>query len=81
MMKKIAEHNSWELSMRKSADDAVTTLLDSPDLDFDFTNVFQSRCSIKCSVCVIPDFFKFIIHKYGVDVETCTSICIHDPMK
>ena len=49
MMKKIDEHNSRDLSIRKSADDAATTLLDNPDPAFNFTNVFQSRCSIQCS--------------------------------
>ena len=49
MMKKIDEHNSRDLSIRKSADDAATTLLDNPDPVFNFTNVFQSRCSIQCS--------------------------------
>ena len=81
MMKKIDEHKSRDLSIRKSADDAVTMLLDNPDPAFNFTNVFRCCCSIQCSMYVIPDFFKFIIHKCGVDAETCMSICIHDPMK
>jgi hypothetical protein len=46
MMKKIDEHNLWDLSIRKSADDAATMLFDNPDPAFNFTNVFRSRCSI-----------------------------------
>ena len=80
MMKKIDEHNSRDLGIRKSADDASTTLLDNPNPAFNFTNVFGRRGSIQCSVHVILDFFEFIIHEYGVDVETCTSICIHNSM-
>ena len=49
MMKKIDEHNSRDLSIRKSADDVATMLLDNPDPAFNFTNVFRSRCSIQCS--------------------------------
>ena len=40
MMKKIDEHNSRDLGIRKSADDASTTLLDNPNPAFNFTNVF-----------------------------------------
>ena len=80
MMKKIDEHNLRDLGIRKSADDASTTLLDNPNPAFNIANVFGCRGSIQCSMHVILDFFKFIIHEYGVDVETCTSICIHDPM-
>jgi hypothetical protein len=80
MMKKIDEHNSRDLGIRKSADDDSTTLLDNPNPAFNFTNVFGRRGSIQCSVHVILDFFEFIIHEYGVDVETCMSICIHNSM-
>ena len=40
MMKKIDEHNSRDLSIRKSADDAAAALLDDPDPAFNFTNEF-----------------------------------------
>ena len=48
MMKKIDEHNSRDLGIRKSADDASTTLLDNPNPAFNFTNVFGRRGSIQC---------------------------------
>ena len=81
MMKKIDEHNSRDLSIRKSADDAATMLLDNPNRSFNSTNVFGGRGSIQCSVNVISDLVKFIIHENSVNLETCTSIYVHDPMK
>ena len=81
MMKKMNQHNVRDLGIRKSAYDATTTFLDDVNTAFNFANVFCRCGCIECSIDVISDFFEFIIHEDGVDVETCTSICIHNPMK
>ncbi len=81
IMKKINQHNAWDLGIRKSAYDAATMFRDNANTAFNFANVFCSRGCVECSIDVISDFFEFIIHEDGVDVETCTSIRIHNPMK
>ena len=81
IMKKINQHNAWDLGIRKSAYDAATTFFDDANMAFKFANVFCRCGCVECSIDVISYFFKFIIHEDGVDVETCTSICIHNPMK
>jgi hypothetical protein len=81
MMKKMNQHNAWDLGIRKSAYDAATTFLDDTKTAFNFANVFcRCRC-VECGIDVISDFFEFIIHEDGVDIETCMSIRIHNLMK
>ena len=81
MMKKINQNNVRDLGIRRSAYDAAKMFLDDANTAFNFANVFCCRGCVECSIDVISDFFKFIIHEDGVDVETCTSIRIHNPMK
>ncbi len=40
MMKKINQHNAWDLDIRKSAYGAATTFLDDSNTAFNFANVF-----------------------------------------
>ncbi len=81
MKKKINQNNVRDLGIRRSAYDAATMFLDDANTAFNFTNVFCRCGCVECSIDVISYFFKFIIHEDGVDVETCTSIRIHNPMK
>ncbi len=81
MMEEINKHDTRDFCVGKRAEDAVATLFDNRDTSFDFANVFGSRRGVEGSIDVIAIFFEFVIHEDGVNIETRTSICTHDPMK
>jgi hypothetical protein len=81
MMEEINKHDARDFRVGKRAEDAAATLFDNPDTSFNFANVFGSRRGVEGSIDVIANFFEFVIHEDGVNIETRTSICTHDPMK